>query len=56
MGQSKHHKKNISNSQWRKRSNRKRMRRKWLEGIKRAWTVKGQLISNHLSNNKPDWW
>ena len=56
MGVSKHHKKKMSNSQWRKRRNKKKMRRKWLEGIKRVWSSKGQLLTNYFRNIKPNWW
>jgi hypothetical protein len=53
MPRSKHHKKNMSASKWRKRGNKKRSIRKWLEGIKRAWNPNGTLIIGHPANKKP---
>ena len=51
-----HHKKKMSNSQWRKRRNKKKMRRKWLEGIKRGWGADAKLLINYFRNKKPNWW
>ena len=56
MPVSKHHKKKMSNSQWRKRRNKKKMRRKWLEGIKRGWGSDAKLLVNYFRNIKPNWW
>jgi hypothetical protein len=53
MPKSKHHKKNITSNEWRKRQNKKKALRKFFEGLKRAWHPNGTLITGHPANKKP---